>query len=61
MGTLHHRAVIKAFNKGDFFAHINDIGFPWGTDWQDDERVMKIINDLKKRYDIVKVDVRDAG
>ena len=59
---LHHRAVIRAFNKGDILVRkIVDIGFEWGTDWRNDVRVVSEVQRLEAVYDVVKVDMRDAG
>ena len=60
--SLHHRAVIKAYNTGDVFVReTTDIGFPWGTKWEDKPAIADEVARLRKRYDVVKVDVRDAG
>lgn len=60
--NLHHRAVIMGWNNTSLFVQsVYDIGFPWNTKWQDSESVMKVYDEMLKKYENVKVEVRDAG
>jgi hypothetical protein len=59
---LHHRAVVRAWNKGDYFVRqMHDVGFKWGTKWQDNLEIAQLVARLEKTYDVVQVDTRDAG
>lgn len=59
--SLYHWAVIKAYNNGDIFVReTHDVGFKWGTKWEDEPQLVAIVERLEKRFDIVKVSVRDG-
>ena len=61
MGILHHRAIIKGRDRKDLFWRSTlDTGFPYGTKWEDSEKVVRIVNNYKSRYEMVEVDVTDA-
>lgn len=60
--ALHHRLVVKGYNRGDLFVRRSiDLGFEWSSNWQDHAHCVKQVEDFEREYQIVKVDVRDAG
>jgi hypothetical protein len=64
--SLHHRAVIRAYDYSptlgqEYLKNEYDIGFAWGTKWEDEPRVMQIVHQMRNCGFRVVVNTRDAG
>jgi hypothetical protein len=64
--SLHHRAIISAYSYSrtlgfNVLREQQDIGFEWGTRWEDDPRVANEVDRLQRLHTKVVVDTRDVG